>query len=103
MNRPVMVLTVVGILFATAAEAHYPVCKCEMIDAVRVTCTGGFSDGSKAPGLVLDVISSDEEVLLKGRLGSDSTLTFPRPDRDFYVLFDVGPGHTVEIDHHLIK
>ncbi|MDP3368191.1 MAG: hypothetical protein Q8S49_19430, partial [Pseudomonas sp.] len=24
---------------------------------------------------------------------------FKRPDGEFYVLFDAGPGHVVEIDH----
>ncbi|WP_040566469.1 hypothetical protein [Magnetospirillum molischianum] len=99
----VLLLTVAVFLFAPAAEAHYPVCKCRMIDAGIVKCTGGFSDGSKAPGVVLDVISYDEQVLVKGRLGSDSTLSFPRPDQDFYVLFDAGPGQTVEIEHDSIK
>ncbi|MBP2309490.1 hypothetical protein GBZ48_25680 [Azospirillum melinis] len=88
---------------ATAAHAHYPVCECRMADGQTVVCTGGFSDGSKAPGVVLDVIAYDEQVLVKGRLGEDSTLSFPRPAQDFYVLFDAGPGHTVEIEHSAIK
>jgi hypothetical protein len=28
-----------------------------------------------------------------------STLTFKRPDGEFYVLFDAGPGHVVEVDY----
>jgi hypothetical protein len=86
-----------------AAHAHYPVCECRMADAKTVTCKGGFSDGSTAPGVVLDVISYDEQVLVKGKLGADSTITFPRPAQDFYVLFDAGPGHTVEVEHTSIK
>ena len=88
---------------ATAAHAHHPVCTCRMADSRTVVCTGGFSDGSKAPGVVLDVIAYDEQVLVKGRLGEDSTLSFPRPAQDFYVLLDAGPGHTVEIEHSAIK
>jgi len=103
MTRFVMALTGVGVLFASVAEAHYPVCICQAVDAGMVICRAGFSDGSKAPGLVLDVISSDEQVLIEGRLGPDSTLSFPRPAQDFYVLFDAGPGQTVEIDHTSIK
>jgi hypothetical protein len=26
-------------------------------------------------------------------------MTFKRPDSEFYVLFDAGPGHVVEVDH----
>lgn len=88
---------------ASAAEAHYPICECRMVDGQTVLCTGGFSDGSKAPGVVLDVITYDEQVLVKGKLGADSTLAFPRPAQDFYVLFDAGPGHTVEVEHSAIK
>lgn len=87
----------------SAAEAHHPTCQCWMVDGQTVRCTGGFSDGSKAPGVVLDVIAYDEQVLVKGRLGADSTLAFPRPAQDFYVLFDAGPGHTVEVEHSAIK
>ena len=48
--------------------------------------------------MTLDVIGYDETILVPGKLGSDSTLTFKRPDGEFYVLFDAGPGHIVEID-----
>ncbi|MBP2228703.1 hypothetical protein J2847_001994 [Azospirillum agricola] len=88
---------------ASTAQAHYPICECRMADGRTVVCTGGFSDGSKAPGVVLDVIAYDEQVLVKGKLGEDSTLSFARPAQDFYVLFDAGPGHTVEIEHTAIK
>ncbi|CAO3426309.1 hypothetical protein [Azospirillum doebereinerae] len=87
----------------STAHAHYPICECRMADGQTVVCTGGFSDGSKAAGVVLDVIAYDEQILVKGKLGADSTLSFPRPAQDFYVLFDAGPGHTVEVEHSSIK
>ena len=57
------------------------------------------SPTAAAPGVTLDVIGYDEQILVPGKLGADSTLTFKRPDGEFYVLFDAGPGHVVEIDH----
>jgi len=84
--------------FGASALAHNPICECRAIDAEQIRCTGGFSDGSGAPGVTLDVIGYDESILLPGKLGADSTLTFKKPDTAFYVLFDVGPGHVVEID-----
>ena len=39
-----------------------------------------------------------ETILVPGKLGEDSTLTFKKPAAEFYVLFDAGPGHVVEID-----
>ncbi len=84
--------------FAGNALAHNPMCECKQIDAEQIRCTGGFSDGSGAPGVTLDVIGYDETILVPGKLGADSTLTFKRPSAEFYVLFDAGPGHVVEID-----
>ncbi|MNX84889.1 hypothetical protein D3C86_1167060 [compost metagenome] len=48
--------------------------------------------------MTLDVIGYDETILVPGKLGPDSTLTFKKPGAEFYVLFDAGPGHVVEID-----
>lgn len=84
---------------AGPALAHNPMCQCEPIEGEQIKCTGGFSDGSGAPGVTLDVIGYDETVLVPGKLGDDSTLTFKRPTGEFYVLFDAGPGHVVEIDY----
>lgn len=81
------------------ALAHNPMCQCEAVDAENIRCTGGFSDGSGAPGVTLDVIGYDESILVPGKLAEDSTLTFKKPAGEFYVLFDAGPGHIVEIDH----
>lgn len=86
------------LMFSASALAHNPMCECKAIDARQIKCTGGFSDGSGAPGVTLDVIGYDETILVSGKLGADSTLTFRQPETEFYVLFDVGPGHVVEID-----
>ncbi|KQQ56253.1 hypothetical protein IFR09_04190 [Pseudomonas syringae] len=80
------------------ALAHNPICECQQVDSETIRCTGGFSDGSGAAGVTLDVIGYDETILVPGKLGDDSTLTFKKPAAEFYVLFDAGPGHVVEID-----
>ena len=85
------------------ALAHNPMCQCEAVDAENIRCTGGFSDGSGAAGVTLDVIGYDESILVPGKLAEDSTLTFKKPAGEFYVLFDAGPGHIVEIDHTEIE
>jgi hypothetical protein len=91
-------LLLLGAGLSTVALAHNPMCECKEIDNGQIRCTGGFSDGSGAPGVTLDVIGYDETILVPGKLGSDSTLTFKKPGAEFYVLFDAGPGHVVEID-----
>ncbi|MFN3984835.1 MAG: hypothetical protein ACK4KV_05070 [Rhodocyclaceae bacterium] len=89
--------------WAMPAAAHNPICVCEDHDETHVRCVGGFSDGSKAPGVTLDVIGYDETILLAGKLGDDSALVFKRPEGEFYILFDAGPGHVVEVDHSEIN
>lgn len=84
--------------FSSLAMAHNPICECKQVADGQIQCTGGFSDGSGAPGVTLDVVGYDESILVPGKLGADSTLTFKRPEGEFYVLFDAGPGHVVEID-----
>ncbi|MNO80569.1 hypothetical protein D3C76_717810 [compost metagenome] len=99
MNR----LSRLGALFvltvSPTAFAHGLFCECKALDAEQVRCTAGMSDGAAAPGATLDVIGYDGKVILPGKLGTDSSLTFRRPPGEFYVLFDLGPGHTVEVDH----
>lgn len=90
---------IAGSSLSTLALAHNPLCECKEIDGEQIRCTGGFSDGSGAPGVTLDVIGYDESILVPGKLGADSTLTFKKPSGEFYVLFDAGPGHVVEVDH----
>ncbi len=86
------------VLLPAAAWAHNPVASCKALSDDKILCKGGFSDGSAAPGVTLDVISYDEKVILPGKLTQDSTLEFKKPDQEFYILFDAGPGHVVEID-----
>ncbi|MBD8187862.1 hypothetical protein [Pseudomonas viridiflava] len=91
-------LCLIGLGLSANVLAHNPMCECKQIDNEQIRCTGGFSDGSGAPGVTLDVIGYDETILVPGKLGEDSTVTFKRPASEFYVLFDAGPGHVVEID-----
>jgi len=95
---PAFMLGLLAAACSSVALAHNPMCECKQIDDQQIRCTGGFSDGSGAPGVTLDVVGYDESILVPGKLGSDSTVTFKRPDAEFYVLFDAGPGHVVEID-----
>ncbi|WP_447746902.1 hypothetical protein [Pseudomonas nicosulfuronedens] len=92
-----------GLAASASALAHAPFCECTALDAETIRCVGGFTDGSAAPGVTLDVIGADNQVLIPGKLGADSSLTFKRPSGDFYILFDVGPGYRVEVEPSEIK
>ncbi|MFJ3460196.1 hypothetical protein [Achromobacter spanius] len=89
-----------ALLTASAtALAHNPMAECKADGKEQIKCTGGFSDGSGAAGVTMDVISYDEQIIVPGKLDADSKMSFKRPNGEFYVLFDAGPGHVVEIDH----
>jgi hypothetical protein len=83
------------LLAATPALAHNPMCECESRGQI---CSGGFRRQRRARG-----DPGRDRLRRTGaggqQAGDDSTLTFKRPDGEFYVLFDAGPGHVVEVDH----
>lgn len=82
---------------SASALAHTPVCVCKQQDD-GIVCEGGYSDGSHANGVRIDVIAYDETVLVSGQLDERSRFRFARPARPFYVLLDAGPGETAEVD-----
>lgn len=90
-------------LFIGAAWAHPPFCICKMANATTVSCEGGFADGTGVPGVRLDVIRYDESVVLQTKFGPDSTVSFKRPDGEFYMLFDAGPGQSFDVDYKDIQ
>lgn len=96
-KRIVGLVATLAAAFAAPAWAHYPYCTCTMEDG-KVACKGGFSDGTGAEGVTLDVISYAEQILVPGKFGPDSIVRFDKPPGEFYVLFDAGPGHVVEVD-----
>lgn len=86
-------------LFIGAAWAHPPLCVCKMIDATTVGCEGGFADGTGVPGVRLDVVRYDESIILQTSFEADSTVSFRKPDGEFYMLFDAGPGQSFDVDY----
>jgi len=98
-----LLLTAAALLtISVPAHAHTLLCECWELAGKQVQCKGGFAHGSAANGVAVDVIGYDEKTLVAGRFGDDSTFTFKRPEGEFYVLMDMGAGHTLEIDHSKI-
>jgi len=83
------------------ALAHSPFCLCEKDDG-KIVCKGGFSDGSSAAGVQVDLISGKEEILKSQRFDELSSACFAIPEGDFYILMDAGLGHTVEVERSAI-
>lgn len=63
-----------------------------------ILCQGGFSDGSSAQGVHIFIKDRDGNVLQEARLDSNSEVVLDRPQQDFFILFDGGAGHSIEIN-----
>ena len=86
-----------AVFLIPCASAHTPLCLCYDNSDGTVTCEGGFSDGSSAAGVVIRVIDSADKVVIKGKMSEDSEFTFKKPEGNYKVQFDAGPGHQVEV------
>ena len=94
-------------LFSLQAFAHYPLLNCQFVAAEKevaeqevveqVSCEAGFSDGTKAPNVIMDVFSEDDETLATGHTNEKAMFQFERPDGIFFIIMDAGPGHVIEI------
>ncbi|MEM9605194.1 MAG: hypothetical protein AAGA11_20190 [Pseudomonadota bacterium] len=83
-----------------SALAHYPILSCTSVDSsgvLQVACEAGFSDRSKAPDVIMEVISEDDDLLVEGRTDADARFRFNRPEGVFFIIMDAGPGHVLEI------
>lgn len=97
MKRYRLLLALVACGFASSALAHFPFCTCKA-EGSEIVCEGGFSDGSGAEGVTVDLISYDEELIQSTALNGQSLTRLDPYAGEFYILLDAGPGHTVEID-----
>jgi len=79
------------------AAAHSAVFDCFNETDGRVTCEGGFSDGSSAAGVPVKVLDTQDKLLLSGTIDKEGRFSFTRPSGDFRVVFDAGQGHSVTL------
>ena len=80
------------------ALAHTPLFSCYDFGDNTVLCEGGFSDGSSAKGTEILVSSGSGKALIKTELNADSEIEFEKPSGEYKVVFNGGPGHSIEID-----
>ena len=91
-------LVLIGLLAASSALAHTPLCSCYDNGDGTVLCEGGFSDGSSASGVGMRVVDGNDNIVLEGAMSEDSEFEFDKPKGAYKVVFDAGPGHEVVID-----
>ncbi|WP_250645535.1 hypothetical protein [Salidesulfovibrio onnuriiensis] len=85
------------LLVPVSASAHSALCSCLDNGDGTVTCEGGFSDGSSAKGVRVFVRDASDTTVARGKMNEDSEFTFDKPEGDYTVIFDAGPGHQVEV------
>ena len=49
-------------------------------------------------GVTMKVLDSSEAPIFEGKMDENSEFEFDKPDGEYKVLFDAGPGHAIEID-----
>ena len=99
MNRKVfIVLSIFAIFgFTGYALAHTPIFACFDNGDGTIYCEGGFSDGSTAAGVPVNVRDKDGDEIKRLELSRNSDIEFEKPEGDYSVEFDGGPGHRIEI------
>lgn len=91
-------ILIIGAIMVSASQAHTPLCSCVDNGDGTITCEGGFSDGSSASGVELQVKDKKGKVLITGKMSEDSEYTFDKPVAAYKVVFDAGQGHEVVVD-----
>ena len=89
---------VLALFLVTLSNAHTPLCSCTDEGDGTILCEGGFSDGSSAAGVKIQVVDPNGKVIIDGKMNEDSEFTFKKPTGPYKVQFDAGPGHIVEVD-----
>lgn len=78
--------------------AHTPLCSCYNNGDGTIFCEGGFSDGSSASGVKMQVLDASGNALIESAMSENSEFEFDKPNGVYKVVFDAGPGHIITID-----
>lgn len=80
------------------ALAHTPLFSCYDFGDNTILCEGGFSDGSSASGVEILVLDGSGSELIKSEINEDGEIEFDKPNGEYKVMFNAGPGHSIEVD-----
>jgi hypothetical protein len=97
MSAPSRLLLAGSLLLPALAAAHSPVFDCFVDKDTRITCEGGFSDGTSATGVSVKVLDASDKLLLAGKIDAEGRFSFARPTEAFHIVFDAGAGHSVTL------
>lgn len=86
-----------GTWLPPSAWAHAPVFDCFNEGETKVICEGGFSDGSSATGVNVQILDKSDKLLLQGKIDADGRFSFAKPAGEFHVFFNAGAGHSMTV------
>ncbi|WP_105171843.1 hypothetical protein [Pseudoalteromonas sp. T1lg24] len=95
------VIGMLSLALCAKADAHFPTLNCHVsnTDAKLLSCTAGYSDASLAGEVILKVYSYDEALLREVKTASDGSVSFSKPNGEFYIVFDAGHESPAEFDY----
>lgn len=94
-------------LLSISLFAHAPLLSVDDNGDGTIYIEGGFSNGASASGVEIIVVKDKayngpeetfkgKEIIFKGKIGSDNSLTIPKPATNKYeIYFNAGEGHIV--------
>lgn len=90
-----------ALMLSIKAFAHFPTLSCQLDsnNKQQLICTAGFSDASLAGEVSLKVYSYDDELLQSITTKSDGSAEIPKPQGEFYIVFDAGHETPAEFDY----
>lgn len=89
-----LIIVIAVVLTASMAFAHTALMACFAEGEGKVTCEGGFSDGSSAAGSKFRVEQNGKTVF-EGKFDQNSEITFAKPAGEYQAVLDAGDGHKV--------
>ncbi len=98
--KKILVSTALAAVLAvpSMALAHSPIFDCYDNGDGTVYCQGGFSDGSSAAGVEVNVLDGEGNIIETTALDSNAELTIDMPEGDYAVELNAGEGHSIVID-----
>ncbi len=98
MKRSFLVLALVIMLGIPAmAFAHSPIFDCFDNGDGTIMCQGGFSDGSSAAGVKVEVKDGAGKVVQNLVLDANGEITIKKPEGAYSMELNAGEGHTINV------
>ncbi len=87
-----------SLMVPTLAMAHSPIFDCYDNGDGTIMCQGGFSDGSSAAGVKVNVLDGSGAAVQNLVLDANGEITIDKPAGAYSMQLDAGEGHAITVD-----